>query len=35
VVCCEGTPEEVMNAESLREAYGIHMMPYGHHHHVH
>jgi ABC-type Mn2+/Zn2+ transport system ATPase subunit len=35
VICCEGTPEEVMNAESLRHAYGIHVSPYGHHHHVH
>lgn len=35
VVCCEGTPEEIMNAESLRQAYGIHVVPYGHHHHVH
>ena len=35
VICCEGTPEHVMNAESLRHAYGIHVSPYGHHHHVH
>ncbi len=35
VICCEGTPEQVMNAESLRQAYGIHLSPYGHHHHVH
>jgi ABC-type Mn2+/Zn2+ transport system ATPase subunit len=35
VICCEGTPEEVMNAESLRQAYGIHVSPYGHHHQVH
>jgi ABC-type Mn2+/Zn2+ transport system ATPase subunit len=35
VICCEGTPEQVMNAESLRHAYGIHVSPYGHHHHVH
>jgi zinc transport system ATP-binding protein len=34
-ICCEGTPEEVMNAESLRQAYGLHVTPYGHHHHVH
>ena len=33
VVCCEGTPEHVMNAESLKEAYGIHVSPYHHHHH--
>lgn len=33
VVCCEGTPEEVMNAESLKAAYGIHVSPYHHHHH--
>jgi ABC-type Mn2+/Zn2+ transport system ATPase subunit len=37
VICCEGTPEEVMNAETLKEAYGIHVAPYHHHHprHVH
>ena len=35
VICCEGSPEDVMNAESLRQAYGIHVSPYGHHHHVH
>ena len=35
VVCCEGTPEQVMNAESLRQAYGSHLSPYQHHHHVH
>jgi ABC-type Mn2+/Zn2+ transport system ATPase subunit len=33
VVCCEGTPEHVMNAESLKQAYGIHVSPYQHHHH--
>lgn len=33
VVCCEGTPEHVMNAESLKQAYGIHVSPYHHHHH--
>ncbi len=32
VICCEGPPEEVMNAESLKQAYGIHVSPY---HHVH
>lgn len=35
VICCEGTPEEVMNADSLKQAYGIHVSPYQHHHHVH
>jgi len=41
VICCEGTPEEVMNADSLKQAYGIHVTPYhhdhapGHHAHVH
>jgi ABC-type Mn2+/Zn2+ transport system ATPase subunit len=38
VICCEGTPEQVMNAESLKKAYGIHVAPYQHHHgglHVH
>ena len=34
VICCEGTPEEVMSAESLKEAFGIHVSPY-HHHHAH
>jgi len=34
VICCEGSPEQIMNAESLKEAYGIHVSPY-HHHHVH
>ena len=34
-VCCEGTPEEVMNAESLKEAFGLHVSPYHHHHHAH
>jgi zinc transport system ATP-binding protein len=32
VICCEGSPEEVMNAESLKQAYGIHVSPYQHHH---
>lgn len=35
VICCEGTPAEVMNAESLKQAYGIHVSPYHHHHHAH
>jgi ABC-type Mn2+/Zn2+ transport system ATPase subunit len=35
VICCEGPPESVMNAESLKAAYGIHVTPYHHHHHVH
>lgn len=35
VICCEGTPETVMNAESLKQAYGIHVSPYHHHHHAH
>lgn len=35
VICCEGTPAEVMNAESLKQAYGIHVSPYEHHHHAH
>ena len=33
VICCEGRPEDVMNAESLKQAYGIHVTPYHHHHH--
>ncbi|HEY0550530.1 MAG TPA: metal ABC transporter ATP-binding protein [Verrucomicrobiae bacterium] len=32
VICCEGPPEQVMNAESLKQAYGIHATPYHHHH---
>ncbi len=32
VVCCQGPPEEVINAESLKQAYGIHVSPYHHHH---
>ncbi len=36
VICCEGTPEHVLNAESLKQAYGIHVSPYEHHHpHAH
>jgi ABC-type Mn2+/Zn2+ transport system ATPase subunit len=35
VVCCEGSPEEVMNTDSLKRAYGIHASPYHHHHHAH
>ncbi len=35
VICCEGAPEQVMNAESLKQAYGIHATPYAHHHHSH
>ena len=34
VICCEGPPDEIMNAESLKQAFGIHVSPY-HHHHVH
>src|SRR6266702_4098795 len=34
VICCQGPPEQVMNAESLKQAYGIHASPY-HHHHAH
>ena len=32
VICCEGTPEEVMSADSLKQAYGIHVTPYHHEH---
>jgi ABC-type Mn2+/Zn2+ transport system ATPase subunit len=35
VICCEGPPEQVMNAESLKQAYGLHATPYAHHHHRH
>ena len=34
VICCEGPPQEIMNAESLKQAYGIHVSPY-HHDHSH
>ncbi len=33
VICCEGPPGEVINADSLKKAYGIHVTPYSHHHH--
>ena len=32
VICCEGPPDQVMNAESLKQAYGVHATPYSHHH---
>jgi zinc transport system ATP-binding protein len=32
IVCCEGSPDEVMNADSLKQAYGIHVSAYHHHH---
>lgn len=35
VICCEGRPDEVMNADSLKAAYGIHVTPYHHHHPSH
>ena len=35
VICCEGPPQTIMNAESLKQAYGIHVSPYEHHHHHH
>jgi ABC-type Mn2+/Zn2+ transport system ATPase subunit len=31
-VCCEGTPDDVIQADALREAYGIHVTAYQHHH---
>jgi zinc transport system ATP-binding protein len=34
VVCCEGSPDQIMNQDSLKQAYGIHVSPY-HHHHSH
>ncbi len=34
-ICCSGTPEDVINTESLKEAYGAHVSPYEHHHHHH
>ncbi len=35
VICCEGPPERVINEESLKQAFGIHVSPYHHHHHAH
>ena len=32
VICSEGPPDQVMNAESLKQAYGMHATPYQHHH---
>lgn len=34
-ICCEGRPEEIMDADSLKRAFGIHVTPYHHHHHAH
>ena len=34
VICCQGPPEQVKNAEALKQAYGIHASPY-HHYHAH
>jgi ABC-type Mn2+/Zn2+ transport system ATPase subunit len=35
VICCEGQPDQIMNSESLKQAFGIHVSPYHHHHHAH
>lgn len=35
VICCEGPPAQVMNADALKHAYGIHVSPYHHEHHGH
>jgi len=40
VVCCQGTPEDIVRNDSLKQAYGLHLTPYHHHHtgetsHVH
>ena len=35
VICCQGSPQSVMNADSLKEAYGLQVSPYQHHHHDH
>lgn len=32
VICCQGRPADVMNADSLKQAYGLHVTPYQHHH---
>ncbi|MBX3745053.1 MAG: metal ABC transporter ATP-binding protein [Verrucomicrobiae bacterium] len=31
-VCCQGAPDEVIRGEALREAYGLHVTSYHHHH---
>lgn len=31
-VCCEGAPDEIIRDDALREAYGLHVTPYHHHH---
>jgi ABC-type Mn2+/Zn2+ transport system ATPase subunit len=31
-VCCEGAPDEVIQTEALRKAYGLHMTAHQHHH---
>ena len=32
VICCQGRPDDVMNAESLKQAYGLHVTSYHHQH---
>ncbi len=33
-VCCEGAPDDIIREDALREAYGLHVTSY-HHHHSH
>ncbi len=32
VICCEGRPDDVMDSDSLKQAYGLHVTSYHHHH---
>lgn len=32
VICCQGRPDDVMNTESLKAAYGLHITTYHHEH---
>lgn len=34
-ICCSGPPEKILNEESLKQAYGLDVLPYHHHHHHH
>lgn len=31
-VCCEGAPDDIIREDALREAYGLHVTSYHHHH---
>lgn len=32
VICCQGRPDDVMDTDSLKQAYGLHVTSYHHHH---